>query len=126
LRRARGGHPLLAPGQIESMTYRRNQLLRDSDRANMDYSVELRAPLVDACLLQQVQRWLQLFSDWPDKISLAKAPTTPLPHLIVKRKKTRFGIPVNACLPEVPSTRKTRRVVRCAILVAGGCYQSSL
>ena len=118
--------PLLALGQIESMTYLRNQLLRDSDWASMDHSVELRTPLVDACLLQQVQRCLQSFSDWPDKILLAKAPTKPLPHSTVKRKKTGFGIPVNSWLTEVPLTKITRPVVRSAIWVARGCYQSSL
>src|SRR5882762_10496075 len=118
--------PLLALGQIESMTYLRNQLLRDSDWASMDHSVELRTPLVDAYLLQQVQRCLQSFSDWPDKILLAKAPTKPLPHSIVKRKKTGFGFPVNSWLSEVPLTKITRPVVRSAIWVARGCYQSSL
>src|SRR2546421_16685 len=92
---------LLALGQIESMSYLRNQLLRDSDWASMDHSVELRTPLVDAFLLQQVQRCLQSFSDWPGKTLLAKAPTKPLPRSIVQRKKTGFGIPVNAWLPEV-------------------------
>jgi asparagine synthase (glutamine-hydrolysing) len=116
----------LALGQIESMTYLRNQLLRDSDWASMDHSVELRTPLVDAFLLQQVQPWLQSFSDWPNKKLLTEALTNPLPHSIVKRKKTGFGIPVNSWLTQVPSAGKTRPVVRSAIGVASGCYQSSL
>ncbi len=116
----------LALGQIESMTYLRNQLLRDSDWASMDHSVELRTPLVDAFLLQQVQRCLQSFSDWPGKTLLAKAPTKPLPHSIVQRKKTGFGIPLNPWLPEVPFPRKMSPAIRSAIFVAGGCYQSSL
>jgi asparagine synthase (glutamine-hydrolysing) len=117
---------LLALGQIESMSYLRNQLLRDSDWASMDHSVELRTPLVDAFLIQQVQPWLQSFSDWPNKKLLSEALTKPLPHSIVRRKKTGFGIPVNSWMTEVPSTRKTRPVVRTAIGVARGCYQSSL
>src|SRR5882762_7366780 len=116
----------LAIGQIESMTYLRNQLLRDSDWASMDHSVELRTPLVDAFLIQQLQTWLQLFSDWPNKKLLAEALTKQLPHSIVKRKKTGFGIPVNSWMPEVPSSRKTRPVLRSAIGVARGCYQSIL
>ncbi len=43
--------PTLALAQIESMTYLRNQLLRDSDWASMDHSIELRTPMVDAHLL---------------------------------------------------------------------------
>jgi asparagine synthase (glutamine-hydrolysing) len=118
--------PLLALGQIESMTYLRNQLLRDSDWGSMDHSVELRTPLVDAFLLQQVQPWLQSFSDWPSKKLLTEALTKPLPHSIVKRKNTGFGIPSNSWLTQVPSAGKTRPVVRSAIGVARGGYQSSL
>ena len=116
----------LALGQIESMSYLRNQLLRDSDWASMDHSVELRTPLVDAFLLQQVQPWLQSFSDWPSKKLLAEAPIKPLPHSMVKRKKTGFGIPVNSWLTQVPSKGRTRPVVRSAIRVARGCYQSDI
>jgi asparagine synthase (glutamine-hydrolysing) len=85
--------PLLALGQIDSMTSLRNRLLRDSDWASMDYSVELRTPLVDAFLLQRLQSWLRSFSDWPNKTLLTEALTNPLPCSIVKRKKTGFGIP---------------------------------
>ena len=46
----------LALSQIESSTYLRNQLLRDSDWASMDHSVELRTPLVDAWLLRDLSR----------------------------------------------------------------------
>lgn len=116
----------LALGQIESMSYLRNQLLRDSDWASMAHSVELRTPLVDAFLLKQVQPWLKSFSEWPNKKLLAQAPTKQLPRLIVQRKKTGFGIPVNHWLREVPSTLGTRPVVRTAIEVAFGCYQSTL
>ena len=86
--------PRLALGQIESMTYMRNQLLRDSDWASMDHSVELRTPLVDAYLLQQLQPLLGNFSRFPNKRLLANAPAKPLPESIIQRKKTGFGIPV--------------------------------
>jgi asparagine synthase (glutamine-hydrolysing) len=86
--------PRLALGQIESMTYMRNQLLRDSDWASMDHSVELRTPLVDAHLLQQLQPLLGNFSRFPNKRLLANAPAKPLPESIIQRKKTGFGIPV--------------------------------
>lgn len=86
--------PRLALGQLESMTYLRNQLLRDSDWASMDHSVELRTPLVDTHLLQQLQPLLGNFSRFPNKRLLANAPAKPLPKSIIQRKKTGFGIPV--------------------------------
>ena len=84
----------LALAQIESMTYLRNQLLRDSDWASMDHCVELRTPLVDAWLLQQLQPYLGRFSAFPGKSLLAQAPDKPLPPEIFKRRKTGFAIPV--------------------------------
>ena len=84
----------LALAQIESMSYLRNQLLRDSDWASMDHSVELRTPLVDAWLLQHVQPCLSRFNAFPDKRLLADAPLKPLPREIVERRKTGFAIPV--------------------------------
>ena len=88
----------LALGQIESMTYMRNQLLRDSDWASMDHSVELRTPLVDAHLLSQVQPLLANFYRFPGKSLLAGAPDRPLPLGVINRKKTGFGIPVSRWL----------------------------
>lgn len=92
----------MALAQIESMTYLRNQLLRDSDWASMDHSVELRTPLVDTWLLQQVQPYLRRFSAFPGKRLLAMAPEKPLPHEITHRRKTGFGIPVHQWLGEIP------------------------
>jgi asparagine synthase (glutamine-hydrolysing) len=84
----------LAVGQIESMMYMRNQLLRDSDWASMAHSVELRTPLVDAHLLRQLQPLLGNFSRFPGKLLLANAPAKPLPETVIQRRKTGFGIPV--------------------------------
>jgi len=86
--------PALALGQIESATYLRNQLLRDSDWASMDHSVELRTPLVDAHLLSQLQPLLRAFARYPGKALLAGAPQRALPGEVVGRRKTGFGIPV--------------------------------
>ena len=71
--------PRLALGLIESTTYLRNQLLRDSDWASMDHSVELRTPLVDAELLRRVTPVLSAFAKFPGKELLARAPEKPLP-----------------------------------------------
>ncbi len=86
--------PRLALGQIESMTYLRNQLLRDSDWASMDHSVELRTPLVDGQLLHTLGDWLPSFARLPGKALLANAVAPPLPEAISKRRKTGFGIPL--------------------------------
>jgi asparagine synthase (glutamine-hydrolysing) len=86
--------PALALAQIESMTYLRNQLLRDSDWASMAHSVELRTPLVDAHLLKQLAPLLGQFRKFSNKTLLAHAPANPLPQDILTRRKTGFGIPV--------------------------------
>ena len=97
----------LALGQIESTTYLRNQLLRDSDWASMDHSVELRTPLVDAHLLASLQTALPSFSRHPAKRLLAEAPVTPLPRTIIERRKTGFGIPVGRWLAPPSQTSAT-------------------
>lgn len=90
--------PMLAVGQMESMAYMRNQLLRDSDWASMDHSVELRTPLVDLTLLKTLAPVLRSFSQYPGKALLAQAPAMPLPDSITGRRKTGFGIPVQKWL----------------------------
>lgn len=90
----------LALGQIESTTYLRNQLLRDSDWASMDHSVELRTPLVDAHLLASLQNVLPSFEQYPKKQLLAEAPKKPLSRGIIERRKTGFGIPVGRWLAD--------------------------
>jgi asparagine synthase (glutamine-hydrolysing) len=92
--------PVLALAQIESMTYLRNQLLRDSDWASMAHSVELRTPLVDAHLLKRLAPLLGQFRKFPNKTLLALAPAKPLPQEIITRRKTGFGIPVKAWIKE--------------------------
>jgi asparagine synthase (glutamine-hydrolysing) len=94
----------LAIGQIESMTYLRNQLLRDSDWASMDHSVELRTPLVDAYLLGQVRALLPQFAKFANKTLLANSPTRALPPEIIKRTKTGFAIPVGRWLQDRPGS----------------------
>ncbi len=93
--------PLMALGQIESTTYMLNQLLRDSDWASMDHSVELRTPLVDAWLLRDLQPLLGSFRKFPNKRLLAEAPYKPLPEALIKRRKTGFGIPVQTWLKQM-------------------------
>lgn len=92
--------PLAAIGLLESKAYLRNQLLRDSDWASMDHSVELRTPLVDAWLLRDLAPLLRGFGRLNGKSLLAHSPATSLPPDIVHRRKTGFGIPVERWLRE--------------------------
>lgn len=86
---------MAAVGQLESMVYLRNQLLRDSDWASMDHSVELRTPLVDAWLLRELMPVLRSFGRLKGKYLLASSPVTPLSRAITGRTKTGFGIPLD-------------------------------
>jgi asparagine synthase (glutamine-hydrolysing) len=91
---------MAAVGQIESMAYLRNQLLRDSDWASMDHSVELRTPLVDAWLLRDLMPALRSFGRLKGKHMLAASPSMPLGQDIVGRVKTGFGIPMGAWMSD--------------------------
>lgn len=83
-----------AVGQLESMAYLRNQLLRDSDWASMNHSVELRTPLVDAWLLRDLMPVLRSFGRLKGKRLLAGSPVAPLSRNVIGRVKTGFGIPL--------------------------------
>jgi len=90
----------LALSLIESKTYLRNQLLRDSDWASMDHGVELRTPLVDAWLLAELAPVLKEIGGVPGKGVLAATPQTPLPADVVHRRKTGFAIPIKRWLED--------------------------
>ena len=91
----------LALAQIESTVYLRNQLLRDSDWASMDHGVEVRAPLVDAYLLKQVETILPLFPRYHGKALLTNIAVKSLPPDIINKRKTGFNIPVLKWLGEM-------------------------
>ena len=78
---------------LESSNYMRNQLLRDSDWAGMAHSLEIRTPLVDCVLLEQVAPTLRAFRPGFGKQALAKSARKPLPKTITDRAKTGFGVP---------------------------------
>jgi asparagine synthase (glutamine-hydrolysing) len=85
---------MAAVGQLESMVYLRNQLLRDSDWASMAHGVELRTPLVDAWLLRDLMPVLRSFDRLKGKALLARSPLIPLSEDIINRPKTGFGVPM--------------------------------
>ena len=109
----------MALSQIESMTYLRNQLLRDSDWASMYHSIELRAPLVDSFLLKELSPYLHAFSRFPNKVLLSNCLSKKLPDDILKREKTGFGIPVVSWLEEYVSQKNEHNSQCVASFVMG-------
>jgi asparagine synthase (glutamine-hydrolysing) len=79
---------------LESSLYLRNQLLRDTDWASMAHSLEVRVPLVDVRLLQQLAPALIHSTPRTGKRLLAASPGVALPREVVDRAKTGFGTPI--------------------------------
>jgi asparagine synthase (glutamine-hydrolysing) len=90
----------LAPGAkvatLEASLYMRNQLLRDTDWASMDHSLEVRTPLVDHALLAHVASLKSASSQSVGKDALAAAPTVALPRRVTEKAKTGFTTPIEA------------------------------
>jgi asparagine synthase (glutamine-hydrolysing) len=81
---------------FESCFYLRNQLLRDTDWAGMAHSLEIRTPFIDSRLLCEAAPILARDDPPSGKKLLAAAPSRPLPAEILNRKKTGFGMPLQA------------------------------
>jgi asparagine synthase (glutamine-hydrolysing) len=79
---------------LETSLYMRNQLLRDVDWAGMAHGVEVRVPLADATLLENVSPILLSGVLGRGKQLLAEAPNMPLPITITRRAKTGFATPI--------------------------------
>lgn len=92
---------------LDSSLYLRNQLLRDSDWASMDHSLELRTPLVDAVLLDALKLSHTGFVDGAGKKMLALSPTNPLPTDIINRRKSGFGVPMTQWLSDAMEGRQS-------------------
>lgn len=84
---------------LEMAFYMRNQLLRDADWAGMAHSLEIRTPLVDATLLEQVLPAL-IGNTPPGKLDMAESARPRLPREILDRPKTGFFVPVAQWLGE--------------------------
>lgn len=78
---------------LELSLYMRNQLLRDADWASMAHSLEVRVPLVDAHLVEQIAPVTVRMGSGSGKSWLAASPKLPLPDAIVARRKTGFSVP---------------------------------
>lgn len=88
---------------LEMAFFMRNQLLRDSDWAGMAHSLEIRLPLVDAHLLQQLAPHLvgkKPFGKQDMSATLFK----PLPPAVLNRPKSGFSVPVREWLMQDPVT----------------------
>ncbi|MCP9781689.1 asparagine synthase C-terminal domain-containing protein, partial [Cyanobium sp. To12R1] len=90
--------PVLRVTALESTWYMRHQLLRDTDWASMAHSIEIRTPLVDHTLLQQVAPLRARHHGAVTKRAMARVPRPGLPDAILDRPKTGFTIPVREWL----------------------------
>ncbi len=90
---------------LELTQYMRNQLLRDSDWAGMAHSLEIRTPLVDRVLFEQLAPSV-LRADGPTKQKMAATPKRPLPESIIHRPKTGFAIPVDRWMEARSGTKE--------------------
>jgi asparagine synthetase B (glutamine-hydrolysing)/glycosyltransferase involved in cell wall biosynthesis len=91
--------PYCKVAALEMAWYLRNQLLRDTDWASMDHSLEVRTPLVDSELLRLTAPML-VSASRPTKQDLAATPSRPLPASVLNRRKTGFVVPVRAWLQQ--------------------------
>jgi asparagine synthase (glutamine-hydrolysing) len=85
---------------MESTQYMRNQLLRDSDWASMAHSLELRTPLVDAWLHDDIARGQFEPGRSGGKAAAVRLAAPDLPQSLWTRPKTGFFIPVMQWLEE--------------------------
>jgi asparagine synthase (glutamine-hydrolysing) len=95
LKRAMAFDPVNRVSYLESRCYMLNTLLRDSDSMSMAHGLEVRVPLIDHHLAQQV---LALPGSWKlaenmPKPMLVKALGGQLPGKIVHRAKRGFTLP---------------------------------
>jgi len=79
---------------LESAQYMRNQLLRDSDWASMAHSLELRVPLVDPILREQLRAFDFDPARTRGKASFVREVAPELPDEIWSRPKSGFWVPV--------------------------------
>jgi asparagine synthase (glutamine-hydrolysing) len=91
---------IAAIGLLESTWYLRNQLLRDSDWASMDHSLELRTPIVDVPLLSALAPFVSAFAGVGKRL-MSRSPGQALPVSVTSRRKTGFSVPMANWLPAV-------------------------
>ncbi len=89
----RSDDPWLCVQRLESLVYMRNQLLRDADWASMASALELRVPLVDVVLWQQLAALGFEPGRSRGKAAVLREIAPGLPSRIYSRPKTGFVTP---------------------------------
>jgi asparagine synthase (glutamine-hydrolysing) len=109
IRGLKGDHARIAA--LEMSWYMRNQLLRDTDWAGMAHSLEVRTPLVDATLLEELAPLLvqQLVPSKKDVMMML--PTADIMS-VMTRPKTGFAVPVHQWLNDTDTKDEAARGLR--------------
>ena len=116
------GTPYSRVACLEASLYMRNQLLRDTDWASMYHSLEVRVPLVDAALLERLAPLLVQLGGLRDKAFLASSPSRPVGADVLRRRKTGFGLPLQAWVSHLTGELDAWRAV--PALAQANCHWS--
>lgn len=95
---------------LESVRYMRNQLLRDTDWVSMAHSLEIRVPLVDSSLTEQVIGLAANGRLGAGKSALGRTLARGLPQSVLDRPKTGFVTPTWKWLRQHPGLDAWRKV----------------
>jgi asparagine synthase (glutamine-hydrolysing) len=104
--RAAGASVHAQVAALESCWYMRNQLLRDTDWSSMAHGVEVRVPMVDFALLENLGP--AIASTHPPTKAELVACCTGVPALVGKRAKTGFTTPVRQWISKGEGTPASR------------------
>lgn len=96
---------------LESTRYMRNQLLRDTDWVGMAHSMELRTPMVDHQVTEQLAGLAALGRFGKSKAMLAGVLADGLPDAILNRPKSGFTLPIWTWLHTVEEMTAWKRNV---------------
>ena len=87
----------------------RNQLLRDSDWASMYHGVELRTPLVDVTLLEDLSELMFKYSKYSDKKIIKSSFSNILSRELNSKKKIGFQTPVKEWIKDISNYRFSKQ-----------------
>lgn len=91
--------PLDRVSLLEVRQYLQSQLLRDTDAASMAHSLEVRTPLVDSVLVDELLRVpAAMRQAGPAKRLLRASPKPPVPDALWNRRKQGFTLPFETWL----------------------------